>query len=135
MSLTVASETDEAVFPWTDKKASDMQEDVTVVGNKISGILKFIEGGLSPSGTLSGDGYFLALKWNNPDVRATSLLVGLDPSMGSGMQEAIDDTDRNGVFKIADPNGQVIKFISSNDTQKTIQKFDLSGLEFEQAEG
>lgn len=135
-SLTVASETDEAVFPWTEKKASDMQSDVTVSNGVISGTLHFIEGGLSPSGPLSGDGYFLALKWGNPDATATSLKVGLVPS-ASGMDliECIDDTDRNGVFKISDPATQVFEIVSSNASHKTKQIFRLTGLVFETGEG
>lgn len=126
------SETDEAVFPWTDKKASDMQSDVEVHGNKISGKLKFIEGGLSPSGPLAGDGYFLALHWSDPDETATSLKVGLVPSAsGMDLQECIDDTDRNGVFKISNPKSQMFKMVSSNDSHTTQQTFDLSGLVFE----
>lgn len=132
MSLTVRSETDEAVFPWTDKKASDMQSDVEVHGNRISGKLKFIEGGLSPSGPLAGDGYFLALHWSNPDASATSLKVGLVPSAsGMDLVECISDTDRNGVFKITNPKSQMFKMISSNDSHTTQQTFDLSGLVFE----
>lgn len=132
MSLTVRSETDEAVFPWTDKKASDMQSDVEVHGNKISGKLKFIEGGLSPSGPLAGDGYFLALHWSDPDETATSLKVGLVPSAsGMDLQECIDDTDRNGVFKISNPKSQMFKMVSSNDSHTTQQTFDLSGLVLE----
>jgi len=132
-SLTVASETDEAVFPWTDKKASDMQSDVTVSNGVISGTLHFIEGGLSPSGPLSGDGYFLALKWSDPDESATSLKVGLKPSAsGMDLVECIDDTDRNGVFKITDSNAQKFFIVSSNDAHKTTQRFDLSGLTLEE---
>lgn len=126
--ITVESETDDAVFPWTDKVASDMQSDITVANGKITGTLNFIEGGLSPSGYLSGDGYFLALKWSDPDEDATSLLVGLQPSEGSGLVEAIDDTDRNGVFKITNKNTQELIFIQSNATARTVQTFDLSGL-------
>lgn len=133
-SLTLQSESDEATFPWTELTPGDFQSDVTVEGNVISGNLKFIEGGLSPSGPLSGDGYFVALKWSDPDETATSLKVGLVPS-ASGMepQECIDDPDRNGVFKITDPKNQVLKIISSNDEHKTTQTFKLTGLEFEDA--
>lgn len=46
-------------------------------------------------------------------------------------QECIDDPDRNGVFKVTDNGTQKLHIISSNDTQKTIQKFDLSGLVLE----
>lgn len=112
-----------------------MQEDVLVDGNKISGTLKFIEGGLAPSGYLAGDGYFLALHWGNPDADATSLKVGLNPSIESGLVECISDTDRNGVFKITNPKKQKFIILSSNDEQKTKQTFDLSGLVFADAEG
>ena len=133
-SVTVQSEADDTTFPWTDKTPGDFQEDVTVSGNKITGTLKFIEDGLSPSGPLAGDGYFLALKWSDPDSDATSLKVGLVPS-ASGMDliECIDDTDRNGVFKISNKN-QVFTMISSNDTQRTAQRFDLTGLTFAEPE-
>lgn len=105
----------------------------------VSGTLKFIEGGLSPSGTLAGDGYFLALKWSNPAAGVTSLKVGLVPSStGMDLQECIDDTDRNGVFKITDINNQVIKLIQSNSGHKHLQILHLNGLileEPEEAEG
>lgn len=133
--LTLKAESDEAGELYGGKVASDLQEDVVVDGNKISGTLKFIEGGLAPSGYLAGDGYFLALHWGNPDTDATSLKVGLNPSAGSGLIECIDDTDRNGVFKIADPKKQKFIILSSNDEQKTKQTFDLSGLVFADAEG
>lgn len=129
--LTVRSETDEVSFPWTDKKASDMQTGITVTGNKITGTLKYIEGGLSPAGPLSGSGNFLALHWSDPDTQATSLKVGLVPS-ASGMEpvECIDDTDRNGVFKISSKS-QKLKMIQSNSSTTNIQTFDLSGLTLE----
>ncbi len=106
-----------------------MQSDIAVANGKITGTLNFIEGGLSPSGPLEGDGYFLALKWSDPDEEATSLKVGLVPS-ASGMElvECIDDPDRNGVFKVTDKDSQVLYIVSSNDEHTTTQKFDLSGL-------
>lgn len=59
--------------------------------------------------------------------------VGLVPS-ASGMDliECIDDTDRNGVFKITDPNNQVLKIVSSNEGHKTSQIFRLTGITFEE---
>ena len=95
--------------------------------------MKFVEGGLSPAGPLAGDGYFVALKWSDPDEAATSLKVGLVPS-ASGMepQECIDDPDRNGVFKISDSKSQVLKVITSNDDHKTTQIFKLTGITFEE---
>ena len=96
-------------------------------GNKITGTLKFIEGGLSPSGPLSGDGYFLALKWSDPAQGVTSLKVGLQPSEGAGLVECIDDPDRNGVFKITSVDQKLIVWQKSA-TKSTKQVFDLTGL-------
>lgn len=96
-------------------------------GDKITGTLKFVEGGLSPSGPLSGDGYFLALKWSDPAQGVTSLKVGLQPSEGTGLVECIDDLDRNGVFKISDTRQKLIVW-QSNATKSTKQVFDLTGL-------
>lgn len=89
-----------------------------------------MEGGLSPSGPLAGDGYFIALKWSAPAQGATSLLVGLQPSEGTGLVEAIDDPDRNIVAKIASKDQKFIVW-QSNDTKSTKQVFDLTGLTFE----
>lgn len=106
-----------------------MQSDINISNGKVTGTLKFIEGGLSPAGTLSGDGYFLAIKWSDIDETATSLKVGLVPS-SSGMepQECIDDPDRNGVFKITNKRKQVIKFILSDGEHTEAQTLDLSEL-------
>lgn len=101
-----------------------MQEGVTVSGNKITGTLHFIDGGLSPSGPLAGDGHFLALKWSAPAEGVTSLKVGLIPSQGTGFVESIDDPDHNGVFKIT-KDTKSLKFIQSDGTHKNVQAFEL----------
>lgn len=123
--LTVQSESAGATFDFTDKTPADFQSNVKVNGDVISGDLVFIEGGLSPSGPLAGDGYFVALKWSDPETGVTSLKVGLIPS-ASGMEpvECISDTDRNGVFKISN-NQQSLKVIQSNDGHETTQTFKL----------
>lgn len=135
-SLTVASETDEAVFPWTDKKASDMQENIVVSNNAITGTLKFIEGGLSPSGPLAGDGYFIALTLADNDFEdLESVKVGFVPSEGTGLVEMIDDPDKNMVGKIANKDTQIFTVVqTAADGRKKTQRYDLSGLTLE-AEG
>ena len=135
--LTVESETDTFGVLYDGKKASDLQTGVTVTGDKITGTLKYIEGGLDPSGTgpLAGSGNFLALKWSGGDMASkdTELLVGLEPSEGSGMVECLSDTDHNGVFKITDKNAQKVKFIQTDGTHTNVQYFDLSGLTLQNA--
>lgn len=110
-----------------------MQDDVTVGEQDIEGDLNFIEGGLASSGPLAGDGWFLALKWSDPPQTATSLKVGLVPSKGTGLVEAIDDPDRNGVFKIHDTDQQIV-IITSNDDHATKQVFSLKKLNLLPAE-
>ena len=116
------------------KKVSEMQSNVMVMDNAITGRLKFIEGGLAESGPLAGDGYFLALKFRDLDPEATSVKVGLDPSAGTGLVEIITDPDRNGVFKISNTN-QKFKVVSTDgENLTTTQVFDLTNLVLESAE-
>ena len=110
------------------KRVSEMQRDVMVMDKKITGNLKFIEGGLAQSGPLAGDGYFLALKFSDLDPEATSVKVGLEPSASSGLVEIIDDPDKNGVFKVANTS-QKFKVVSTDgENLTTTQVFDLSDL-------
>lgn len=108
---------------------------MTVANGKVTGSLQFIEGGLAPSGPLAGDGYFLALKWSNPQETVTSLKVGIIPSQGSGLVESIDDSDRNGVFKVTDKTSQNIVLIQRDGKNTKIQTLDLSGLTLEEVQG
>lgn len=127
-SVTVESEADDATFPWTDKTPADMQSDIEVADGKITGTLNFIEGGLSPSGPLSGDGWFLALKFSDLDERATSVKVGLQPSAGTGLVEIIDDPDKSGVFKISSNEQKFLVVSSNEDGQKTKDVYSLADL-------
>lgn len=102
------------------------KNDIAVKGNKITGTLKFIEGGIAQSGPLAGDGYFMALKFTDPDDDATSHAVGLVPTYGTGMVEL--DSDMNAVFKINDKDNQVLKVVSSNSDKITTKTYDLSYL-------
>lgn len=108
---------------------------MAVANGKVTGSLQFIEGGLAPSGPLAGDGYFLALKWSNPQETVTSLKVGIIPSQGSGLVECIEDTDRNGVFKVTDKTSQDIVLIQRDGKNTKTQTLDLSGLTLEDTEG
>lgn len=110
-----------------DTLVSDIQTGVKVKGNKIVGTLKYLDEG--EIADYWGAGNFLALKFANPDPKATSVKVGLDPSEGSGLVELLGDPDMNGVFKITDKATQVFKVVTTDGTKTTTQAFDLSGLE------
>lgn len=120
-------------YPWTDKTPSDFQSDIAVNDGKVTGELKFIEGGLSPSGTLAGDGYFLALKFSNfaSGLTYENVKVGLVPS-STGMALQTLDSDKDVVFKITDKDNQKVKIVQSDNAgHKNIQYLDLSALELE----
>lgn len=131
--LTVAADTPSQTYPWTDKKPSDFQSDVAVSGGEITGTLNFMEGGLSPSGPLAGDGYFLALKFSNfaSGLTYANVKVGLVPS-ASGMGLVTLDSDQDAVFKITNKNNQKLKVVQEDSAgHKNIQYFGLSGLTLE----
>lgn len=120
----MAPEAGEADFWGTT--AAQMQSGVSVSGNKITGTLTKLTSGQLV--TDWGEGYFLALKFSNIDADATSVKVGLLPSVSSELAEIINDPDKNGVFKITDKDVQKFKVVQSNANGKTTQLFDLSGL-------
>ena len=113
-----------------EHSVSDLQSNVSITGNRATGTLKYVSTGALPD--YWGPGHFLALKWSVPED-ATSLLVGLVPSEGSGLVEAIDDTDRNGVFKITDKDTQVVRLVVTTPEGTTTTDVDISGLVCEDA--
>lgn len=132
--LTVAADTPTQTFPWTDKKPQDFQSNVAVADGEITGNLAFIEGGLASSGPLSGDGYFLALKYSNFSSGLTyaNVKTGLVPS-ASGMGLVSLDSDTDAVFKITDKKNQKLKVVQSDNNGHTnVQWFGLNGLTLEE---
>ena len=107
---------------------SDMQANVSAANGRITGTLKKLT-----SGSLVdtyGHGYFMALQWANVYASATSLKVGLMPSMGTGLVEAIDDPDHNGAFKVTDKDMQHFVVVTSDGTNERVDVYDLTGLVF-----
>lgn len=127
--LTVAADNPDRTYPWTDKTPSDFQSSVNVADGEITGTLTFVEGGLSPSGPLSGDGYFLALKFDNfaSGLTYANVKVGLNPTAGTGLVTL--DSDKNVVLKLTNKDTQKLEVIQSdNNGHRNIQYFGLSGL-------
>ena len=94
--------------------------------------MKFIEGGIA-AGTLSGDGYFLALKFSNfaEGLTFANVKVGIEPS-STGMALQTLDSDKNAVFKVTNKDVQKIKVVQSDNAgHKNIQLFSLKDLELE----
>ena len=133
--LTVATETDAFGVLYDGKKASDLQSDVVVNGEDISGSLKFIEGGLDPSGTgpLAGDGYFIALRFSNfaSGLTYNNVKVGLVWS-ASEMPLQTLDSDCNAVFKLTNKDTQMLKVVQTDaQGHKNIQTFNFKDIVLE----
>ena len=112
------------------KTVSDLQSNVTIGANVISGVLKKNEGWAS--GPLAGEGYFLAVKVDNTELEADSIKLGLVPS-ASGMEpvEIVGDPDMNAVFKIADKDLQHLTVITTKGTEKNTVNYSLNGLQLQ----
>ena len=102
-------------------------DDVAVANGAVTGTIKYLSGDNAIT-QVWGPGNFLVLDWTNIDPKATSILVGLEPSAGSGLVEAYGDADHNGIFKITNKNLQKFKLIQSDGAHATVQTLDLSGL-------
>lgn len=96
---------------------------------KITGTLSYID-----SGALAdkwGAGYFFAVSLDKPENHweyYDSVLIGMDPSEGSGLIEIIDDPDKAGVFKVTDKDTQSFVVRATGFTGSVEQTFDLSEL-------
>lgn len=129
--LTISPD-DSADYFESGKGAADIQSDIAINDGKVTGELKFIEGGIAP-GTLSGDGYFLGLKFSNfaSGLTYANVKVGIVPS-STGMPLQTLDNDKNAVFKVSDKNTQKIKIVQSDaQGHKNIQLLSLAGLTLE----
>ena len=105
-------------------KVSAMQTSISVANGAITGTLhKLTSGSLVD---VWGEGYFLALKFTKDNANATSIKVGLRPSVSSGLVEL--DADMDGVFKITDKDAQVFVIQCSNGEVTYTKTYDLSGL-------
>lgn len=114
-------------------EVSDLQDDMDVEGGYVIGSLKYIdEGALA---TDWGAGNFMCLNFADNDFTGlTSVKVGMDPSQGSGLVEIINDPDKNGVFKVTNPNTQKFKIVQTDGTITRTQYLDLTNLELEEGD-
>lgn len=119
---------------------SDLQSNVVVGNNAITGTLNYVEDYTEFSSKVSEqEGNYLALTLAGNDFSGlTSVKIGLRPTYksgeavddDSGLVEIINDPDRNGVFRISS-NDQVFKIVQTNGTKTKTQTFSLTGLTLE----
>lgn len=129
---TVGVEAEAGTTTVLDELVSDLQSNVAVGADAITGTLKYVEGytGFSSDPELQ-DGNFLALKFTADDwSKFTSVKVGLEPSMGSGLVEIKNDPDKNGVFKVSNTS-QVFKVVATDGTDTVTKTYSLAGLVLE----
>lgn len=105
-----------------------MQENIVVSGDSITGTLKYYSNKNKALVKDWGAGNFLAVKVSDLDSNTTKVLIGLQPSAGTGLVEM--DADLNGVFKISDHKNQKLKVVQVDATgkQNNVQYFSLKNL-------
>lgn len=102
-----------------------MQSSLAVADGAITGTLKYLSSGQLV--TDWGAGNFMALNFDDIDSDAAYVLVGLQPSVSSGLVKL--DADHDGVFKVTDKDEQVLVVQQwTADGLFKQQTFDLSGL-------
>lgn len=93
-----------------------------------SGTLKYYDDPTSAIGSVWGAGNFLVAKVSDIPASATSVKIGLEPSYGTGLQEIINDPDKNALLKITNKDAQIVKIVTSNATTSTTKTYKLTGL-------
>lgn len=107
---------------------ANLQTNVTVSGDKITGTLHN-QTTSNPITDVWGNGYFIGLKFTTDDWSDySSVLVGLEPSAGSGLVEIKDDDTHDGVFKITNKNTQKFVVRATNGIETIEKKYSLAGL-------
>lgn len=119
---TTLSPYDGVVF---GKNTSDLQDDIVVTDNKITGKLILNEGW--ESGPLKGEGYFITMTVGDVPEGATSVKMGLNPSQETGLVEL--DADLTGIYKVDDITQQVLQVQYTLDGENHVTTYDLSELE------
>lgn len=108
---------------------SDIQTGVEVDGDAVTGTLLYYDDATKALVIDWGAGNFLGVRFVADDWSDyTSVLVGLDPSEGSGLIDIIDDSDKAAVMQIADKDTQKVKIVATNGVQTVTKEYDLSGL-------
>lgn len=69
----------------------------------------------------------MALNFDNLASNATSIKVGLEPSVSSGLVEISED-DHSGIFKVTDKMNQKFVTVVTDGAHTVRTEYDLSGL-------
>ena len=110
---------------------SDLQSNIQIVENKITGTLKYVTGytGFNASNPSEQEGNFLALKVSSDESEDVSYVVHL---VGGTKGPVTLDEDKNIVLKISNKDTQTIKVSATATDGTESQEFGLSGLVLEE---
>ena len=124
MSLSVKPEDGEAVL--FGKAVNELQSDVVVADDEVTGTLKYVNGYVDfSSNTSEQEGNYLALKVDADSEDAVVELVG-----GTKGPVALDD-DMNIVLLIKNKDTQSIKVTTTHNEESITKTYGLSGLTLE----
>lgn len=126
MSLSVKPEDGEAVL--FGKTVNELQSDVVVSDDEVTGTLKYVDGYVDFSSNVSGQsGNYLALKIEAEPAEAETVveLVG-----GTKGPVTLDD-DMNIVLLIKNKDTQSIKVTTTHNEESVTKTYGLSGLTLE----
>ena len=126
MSLSVKPEDGEAVL--FGKAVNELQSDVVVADDEVTGTLKYVNGYVDfSSNTSEQEGNYLALKIEAEPAEAETVveLVG-----GTKGPVALDD-DMNIVLLIKNKDTQSIKVTTTHNRESVTKTYGLSGLTLE----
>lgn len=111
-------------------KASAMQDGLTESNGKITGTLKYLSANNAIT-SVWGKGNFMPFKVTTDDwSKYKSVMVGVEPSAGTGLVDIKPDPDHNGIVKITNKDIQRFKIVATSADGKKVhtQWFDLTGL-------
>lgn len=108
------------------KSASDLQENIVVSDDAITGTLKYVDDYSSAFGGDLSSGNYIALIFDTPDVTGATITVEI---VGGVSGPVTLDNDRMFVGRIADKSTQAIKVVASKEGYTSATKtFSLTGL-------
>lgn len=113
------------------KSVGDLQDNVIIGTNDISGELKYVTGYTGYSGDPAlQKGNYLALKFAT-DEEATTTVELLGGTVGHPVEL---DADMNCVFRITDPLTQKIRVVATTEAGKETKVYNLNSLVLETGE-
>lgn len=128
MGLSVDANISASVDFW-GKDVTDLQDNIEIDGNEISGTLKYIADYSAAFGGDLASGNYIALHFSVPDAPGATITTQV-----TGRDASTLDSDGLVVAHIADKDSQTITVVASMDGYDSVTRIlDLSGLTLNQS--